>query len=79
MRDKNGRFIKKEEEGLKVNFSLPSMKTMICWIILFVIMLPWMEIVSKLKIFQKIFDFVESLMLMEKDALETPKKNGLFS
>ena len=79
MRDKNGRFAKKEEEGLKVDFSLPSMKKMFCWIILFVIMLPWMEIISKLKIFQKIFDVMESIMLIEKAPLETPKKNGLFS
>ena len=78
MRDKNGKFIKKEE-GVNLSIYLPSVKTMICWILFFILMLPWMEIISKLKIFQKIFDLIESIMLIEKDAGETPKRNGLFS
>lgn len=79
MRDKNGRFKKKEEEGLNFSFHLPSIKTMICWLLLFVLLLPWIEILSNLKIFQKIFDLMESIMLIEKEQLETPKRNGLFS
>ena len=52
---------------------------MICWILFFILMLPWREINSKLNIFQKIFDLIESIMLLEKDAGETPKRNCLFS
>ena len=79
MRGKNGRFIKNEEEGLNVNFSLPSLKKIICSVLLFVIILPWLEILSKMKIFQKIFDFMESIMLINEGTPESPKKNGLFS
>lgn len=71
---KNGRFIKNEDEGLKVNFSLPSMKKIICSVLLFVIILGQMEILSKMKIFQKILTLWNPLCLSIKNNLKVQKK-----
>ena len=79
-RDKKGRFSKEEDEneGYNINFALPSFRSLLCWLIIIVILLPWTVIFARFNIFKKIFGFFENLMSKREEEAETPKKNGLF-
>lgn len=76
MRDGKGRFTKFKNEGCKMSFVLPSLKTLAYWIFIFVIFLPWMVIASKFHLLNRLFNFMDELML--KNDEDAPKKNGLF-
>ena len=78
--DKKGRFSKEEDEnyGYNINLSLPSFRSLLCWLIIIVILLPWTVIFARFNIFKKIFGFFENLMSKREEEVETPKKNGLF-
>ena len=54
----------------------PSLKTLAYWIFIFVIFLPWMVIASKFHLLNRLFNFMDELML--KNDEDVPKKNGLF-
>ena len=45
-RDRNGRFSKASDEGLNVSFNIPSLKTIIYWIVFIVFLMPWIIIVQ---------------------------------
>ena len=79
-RDKKGRFSKKEDENddYNINLALPSFRSLLCWLIIIVILLPWTVIFARFNIFKKIFGFFENLMSKREEEAETPKKNGLF-
>ena len=79
-RDKKGRFSKEEDdkEGFNLNITLPSFKTILFWLFLLILSLPWTVIFAKFKIFKKVFDFFENIMSKGEEEEETPKKNGLF-
>ena len=77
MRDKRGRFSKKEDEGIIVNFTLPSLKKIFYLILLFAIILPCLMIGSKFNILKKIFEFIDKLLIGPNEGNET-EKNGLF-
>ena len=79
-RDKKGRFSKEEDEndGYNINLALPSFRSLLCWFIIIVILLPWTVIFARFNIFKKIFGFFENLMSKREEEAETPKKNGLF-
>lgn len=76
MRDGKGRFTKFKNEGCKMSLVLPSLKTLAYWIFIFVIFLPWMVIASKFHLLNRLFNFMDELML--KNDEDVPKKNGLF-
>ena len=79
MRDKNGRFTKSENEGFFIDLRFITIKRVIAWALVFTILLPWLTIISKFNLIQKIFDFIERLLEgPKKEDLETSKKNGLF-
>ena len=77
--DKKGRFSKEEDdkEGFNLNITLPSFKTILFWLFLLILLLPWTVIFAKFKIFKKVFDIFENIMSKGEEE-ETPKKNGLF-
>ena len=79
-RDKKGRFSKEEDEndGYNINLALPSFRSLLCWLIIIVILLPWTVIFARFNIFNNIFGFFENLMSKREEEAETPKKNGLF-
>ena len=75
VRDKQGRFTKNDSEGF--NFYLTSVKQIIYWILLLIILFPWIAIGTKLKVLEKIsllFDY----LIGNKEENENQKKNGLF-
>ena len=79
-RDKKGRFSKEEDEndGYNINLALQSFRSLLCWLIIIVILLPWTVIFARFNIFNNIFGFFENLMSKREEEAETPKKNGLF-
>lgn len=78
-RDLKGRFIKKEEEEIKIVFGLPSLKKLMIWIIIFAIMMPWISIIIKNNMFQKLLDAFDALLKQTDTEQVSQKKNGLFS
>ena len=76
-RDSRGKFVKKNDSELILAF--PSIKTLVYWISLFLIFLPWIAILSKFNLFEKIVQIFDSLFNGEiKETQESGKKNGLF-
>ena len=65
-RDKKGRFIKDCEEGF--NFHLPSLKQMLYWIFVTLILFPWIAIGSKMNILEKFSMLLEYLMSKKEDS-----------
>ena len=78
-RDQKGRFTKEDYSNDIYEFRLifPSLKNFIFIIILILIFLPWSVIISRSKIFEKIFHFFEDIMTQIKEE-EPQKKNGIF-
>ena len=75
-RDQKGRFSKHAaDEGIIIIF--PTIRTVLYWIILAFIFLPWLIIVTKFNLLEKISTIFDSIF---KDAENTEqnKKNGLF-
>ena len=82
-RDEKGRFSKKNDnEDSEFIIKFPSIKILIYYTILTIIFLPWIIIVSKLKIIEKVIYFMELLLNgfngQSEDIPENGKKNGLF-
>ena len=76
-RDNMGRFAK-QNEWYTINLVVPSFKKLIYWVLLIILLFPWIIIGGKFNIFQKIFQFFENIMEQKKDEQETPKKNRIF-
>ena len=71
-RDKKGRFIKDNDEGY--NFHLPSLKQMLYWIFVTLILFPWIAISSKMNILEKLSMILEYL-ISKKEETDSQKKN----
>ena len=78
-RDYKGRFSKKTEEGFKIIFDIPSIKRILIWLLLFGILLPWILIISKFEILNKLFSLFDELMNRTINENGNSKKGGLFS
>ena len=77
-RGANGRFIKSDEEGLKISFSLPSLSRIILWGLFLLILSPWIFIIIRFEIWKKIISKFETLLLIKEEGNGPAKKNGLF-
>ena len=78
-RDNKGRYAKVTNDGYNFNFYVPSIKTLIYWILFIIIIFPWIVIGSKFELLKKLFGLFEKILLSTTDEVgETPKKNGLF-
>ena len=77
-RDSSGRFIKKEGEGLKIVLTLPTFSKILFWILLLVILSPWLVVLLRNQIWKEIISKFEHLFLVKEEEGETIKKNGLF-
>jgi len=77
-RDSSGRFIKKEGEGLKIVLTLPTFSKILFWILLLVILSPWLIVLLRNQIWKEIISKFEHLFLVKEEEGETIKKNGLF-
>ena len=78
-RDEKGRFTKDEDDnkGYKFSLTFPSLTTLIYWIFIGVVILPWVIILERWNALKKISDLFDGLFV-PKDDNETPKKNGIF-
>ena len=80
-RDDKGRF-KKEIEDAEFIIKFPSIKTVIHYFSLIIIFLPWLIIVSRLNLSEKIISSFDLLLNgfngKNEDTPEAGKKNGLF-
>ena len=77
-RDKNGRFSKKTDEGIKLIFDIPPIKKILIWLIIFGILLPWMSILSKFDVPTKILKLFDELMNPISNENGNTKKGSLF-
>ena len=78
-RDKKGRFTSEADDnrGYKFTVTFPSVKNMIFWVFIIIIVLPWALILERSNVLQKVLDFFENI-LIPKEESESSKKNGLF-
>ena len=58
-RDEKGRFAKKDEEGLKIIIGLLPLKRMLTWLFIIGILMPWISILRKNNLFQKLMDVLD--------------------
>ena len=72
------RFIKKEEEEIKIVFGLPSIKKLMMWIIISAIMMPWISIIIKNNMFQKLLDAFDALLKQTDTEQVSQKKMDYF-
>ena len=78
-RDKKGRFTSEADDnkGYKFTLTFPSVKNLIFWVFILILVSPWAIILERSNILQKLLEFLENI-LIEKEESETSKKNGLF-
>ena len=78
-RDNKGRFIKNNDENY-IQLSIPSLKSIIVFSLIFLIFFPWLLIISKFHPLEKIENIFENIMGINSgnEESEAPKKNGLF-
>ena len=78
-RDKKGRFTSEadDDRGYRFTLTFPSIKNLIFWAFILIIVLPWAIIFERSNILQKLLDLFDNI-LMKKEESETYKKNGLF-
>ena len=77
-RDSFVRFIKNEDDGLKIVLTLPTFSKILLWISLLVILSPWLVVLLRNQIWKEIISIFEHLFLVKEEEGETIKKNGLF-
>ena len=77
MRDNRGRFLK-QDKNTTINFTIPTLKDIIFWLIVCFILFPWIAIRARFHVLRKIIEFFENCMFIEKEVEDSPKKNGLF-
>ena len=77
-RDSSGKFIKEKKEELKLVFNLPPLSRIIFWLILLIVLSPWIMIFFRFQIWKEIMEKFEHLFFIKEVDGETTKKNGLF-
>ena len=75
-RDKNGRF--SMDDGYNFYLYIPSLKNLVYWAFIIIILFPWLVIGARFNIIQKIFEFFEEIFLKNDENGETTRKSGLF-
>ena len=77
-RDSKGRYSKQNVEGGLV-LTVPNISTILYWIILAFIFLPWFIIITKFNLIERISTIFDSLFKdSEPEGAKQNKKNGLF-
>ena len=79
-RDSKGRFSKNDfEENNNLILNIPSFKTIITWISIILALFPWIIIISKFNVFQRLESFFDILYNEgNEENVENGKKSGLF-
>ena len=78
-RDKKGRFAGKDDDnrGYQFTIAFPSIRNIIFWLLIIIIVSPWVLIFKRYNLLQKLLDFFENILIPKKEQ-ESSKKNGLF-
>ena len=80
-RNKKGRFSSESEadenKGYKFTITFPSIKNLFFLIIIVILVSPWVIILERYNILQKLLEFFETI-LIKKEKSKIFKKNGLF-
>ena len=77
-RDSRGRFSKEKEKNGKIVVNLPSLENVIFYLLLIVIMAPWIIIISKINIWDKIKEKLEELMTFTSKSNEEGTKKMVY-
>ena len=77
-RDEKGRFIKKDDEGLEIMIGLPPLKKMLTWIFIIGVLMPWISILRKNNVFQKVIDALDGFFEKTIEDTATQKKMDYF-
>ena len=79
-RDSKGRFSRNsDEEDNNLVLTLPSVKNIILWISIIFVLSPWLIIISKFNVFQKLENIFDILYKERNEEIaENGKKSGLF-
>ena len=79
-RDSKGRFSKNDfEENNNLILTIPSFKTIITWISIILVLFPWIIIIAKFNVFQRLESFFDILYNEgNEENVENGKKSGLF-
>ena len=74
-RDKKGRFTGKDDDnrGYQFTIILPSIRNIIFWILIIIIVSPWALIFESSNLLEKLLDFFENI-LIQKEESESSKK-----
>ena len=78
-RDSKGRFSKKGDDGFKIAFNIPPTKRIILWLFIVAILLPWLSILAKFEVLNKILNLFDELMNSSIIENGNTTKSGLFS
>ena len=78
-RDKKGRFAGKDDDnrGYQFTIAFPSIRNIIFWLLIIIIVSPWALIFERSNLLQKLLDFFENILIL-KEGSKSSKKNGLF-
>ena len=76
-RDKKGQFTSKSDDngGYKFTITFPSIKNMIFWIFIIIIVSPWDLVFERSKILQKLIDFFENVLIRKGESESSEKMN----
>ena len=70
---------KKNDEGHKIELNIPSVKKIIFWIVLLWVLMPWISIMAKFQILNKLFNIFQDLFIQQpEEAADTHKKIVCF-
>ena len=74
-RDKKGRFAGKDDDnrGYQFNITFPSIRNIIFWILIIIIVSPWALIFERSNLLQKLLDFFENILILKVEP-ESSKK-----
>ena len=72
--DNKERFYKSSDDGLKITLGIPSSEKIIIYLIIVLILMPWISILSKLKILRKIIDYFEYLLKIVNEDIDSTGK-----
>ena len=73
-RDARGRFSKENGKIAKIVVNLPSFENVIFYLLLMIIMIPWIIIISKINIWDRIKEKLEELMALTAKSNEEGSK-----
>ena len=78
-RDKKGRFAGKDDDnrGYQFTIAFPSIRNIIFWVLIIIIVSPWALIFERSNLLQKVLDFFENILILKEES-ESSKKNELF-